>query len=49
MPAISRIELIAALNQGDSLDFFRRNHRVTDRTVVVELLRHGLHETHKRY
>jgi len=48
LPAISRAELIAAIDRGDSVDAIRRKHRVTDRTVVVELLRHDLHEARKR-
>jgi hypothetical protein len=47
-PAISRTELLGAIERGDSIETIRRRHRVTGRTVVVELHRHGLHDAHHR-
>ena len=47
-PAITHAELLAAIKRGESIDRIRRAHRVADRTVVIELLRHGLHDAHRR-
>jgi len=47
-PAISRSDLETAIASQDSIDTIRRRHRVTDRTVVVELHRHGLFADHRR-
>ena len=48
VPAISKKDLVAAIQDGDSIDVIRRRHAVTGRTVIVELHRHGLHERHHR-
>jgi transposase-like protein len=47
-PVISKRDLVAAIERGDSIDVIRRRHHVTGRTVIVELHRHGLHERHRR-
>ena len=46
-PAIEARDLKEAIRRGDSIDVIRRRHAVTDRTVVVELIRHGLHDAHR--
>lgn len=48
IPVISRTDLDGAIKNGDSLDEIRRRHKVTARTVVVELYRHGLFDAHRR-
>ena len=47
-PALSRRDLKQAIANGHSIDQIRRQHRVADRTVVVELHRHNLVEAHRR-
>ena len=48
VPRISKSDLVAAIRRGESIDQIRRQHRVTARTVVVELYRHALFESHRR-
>jgi hypothetical protein len=48
VPAISKRDLVAAIEHGDSIDVIRRRHAVTARTVIVELHRHDLYERHHR-
>lgn len=48
VPVISRADLLKAIERGEAVDVIRRRHRVTGRTVVVELHRHGLYEAHHR-
>ena len=46
MKALHR--LVAAIEDGDSIEVIRRHHSVTDRTVIVEQHRPGLYERHHR-
>ncbi len=47
-PAIARPDLVAAIAAGESIAAIGRRHRVTGRTVVVELYRHELFDAHRR-
>jgi hypothetical protein len=46
-PVISRRDLQAAIDAGQSVKEICRQHHVTGRTVAVELRRHGLLQAHK--
>jgi hypothetical protein len=48
-PALTRRDLKQAIADGDSIDQIRRRHAVADRTVLVELHRHGLFAEHRRH
>jgi hypothetical protein len=45
---IARKDLVDAIEAGDSIETIRRRHKVTSRTVVVELHRHALFNDHRR-
>ena len=47
-PAISRSDLVAAIEAGRTIRQIAAEHRVTGRTVQVELRRFGLVEAHRR-
>jgi hypothetical protein len=47
-PAISRTDLVAAIDAGRTIRQIAAEHRVTGRTVKVELRRFGLVEAHRR-
>lgn len=46
-PALSRPQLEQAIAEGLTIDEIRRRHHVADRTVNVELRRHGLLNAHR--
>ena len=45
--AISRPEMLAAIKAGKSIRQIATDHGVTDRTVAIELRRHGLRDAHR--
>ena len=46
-PAISRSDLLAAIDAGKSIRAIATDHGMTDRTVMIELRRHGLRDAHR--
>ena len=48
VPVISRSEMLAAIAAGKSIRHIGADHGVTDRTVMIELRRHGLRDAHRR-
>jgi transposase len=48
VPAITRTDLMAAIERRESLKVIGRRHHVHSRTVIVELYRQGLFDDHRR-